>query len=709
MVPDSLSLAAPEILSPEPAVREENAGEEAHERPDPVTDWIDAWQQVSSGLSRWREGLAQQPPLDAEEALRDLLAQRDDLLETRREIRRLARSEGRELPFSETTRWREALDAYREHRFQAVVAEGGEEVNEETRAADRPIIREETQNPEALFLFPYWHYFGRLHKALDQIRLQRETTAITRIHEFHALFPAREQSRQVTLFLGPTNSGKTYQALQRLIEADNGIYLAPLRLLALEVAETLNEWGVPCNMVTGEERVMVPGARHTACTIEMLPLGNHYEVCVIDEAQMLGDPDRGWAWTQAILGARAEALQIIGAPEARPAVEKLLALTGDPYQVHHLERLAPLQLLQKPVKNVRELEPGTAIVVFSRSAVLGLKAEIEQRTGMATAVLYGALPPEVRRLQAHRFASGEAGLLVATDAIGMGLNLPIRTILFAQDSKFINRVEHPLTPMEVRQIAGRAGRFGKNEVGFIGTYQIPMHRITAAFRADPRSIRRAHLAPNLDHLLAIASLRGERNPALARLFSIFIQMVKPDPTVYELSDLEDQIVLARIADRHKGLDLSTRFALSAAPVPLRESLAVSAFESMTATVARDRVLPLSKVLPDDREGGGGRLGLLETSMRIVSLYCWLHFRFPRHFPDLELAENRRREINREIGVLLKREKKLERHCSVCGTALVPRHVHPVCDPCWQARQQTPRVQRFVPRRHVGASRPRPKG
>ncbi|MBF0626812.1 MAG: hypothetical protein HQL91_01185 [Magnetococcales bacterium] len=668
--------------------------------PDPVATWIAAWQGVLDGLTHWRVALAERAPLEAEEALRALLEERAALLENRREVRRLARAVGRDLPFPEHAPWQGALEAYRRRRFEAVLAEAAEEPDTDTRAADRQIVREETQDPEALFLLPYWHYFGRLHKALDQLRLQREATAITRIHEFHALFPAREQFRQVTMFLGPTNSGKTYQALQRLIGAENGIYLAPLRLLALEVAETLNGWGVPCNMITGEERVLIEGARHTACTIEMLPLHHSYEVCIIDEAQMLGDADRGWAWTQAILGARAEELLIIGAPEARPAVEKLLALTGDPCQIHRLERLAPLQLMQKPLKNVRELEPGTAIIVFSRSAVLGLKAEIEQRTGLATAVLYGALPPEVRRIQAHRFASGEAPLLVATDAIGMGLNLPIRTILFAQDSKFINRVEHPLTPMEVRQIAGRAGRFGKNEIGFIGTYQIPLHRIAAAFRTDPLPIRRAHLAPNIDHLLAIASLRGERNPALARLFSIFLQTVKPDPTVYELADLEDQIVLARIADRHKGLDLATRFALSAAPVPLREGMAVSAFESMTTTVARDRTLALSKVLPDDHGGTGGRLALLETSMRIVSLYCWLHFRFPRHFPDLEQAEDKRREINREIGTILKKERKLDRHCSICGDSLPPRHTHPVCDPCWHAKRVTPhQVRRGPPVRH----------
>ncbi len=181
------------------------------------------------------------------------------------------------------------------------------------------------------------------------------------------------QNGTFTLYLGPTNSGKTYQALQRLKDAPTGVYLAPLRLLALEVSETLLEWGVPCSMITGEERIEVEGANHTASTIEMLSLHKKYDICVIDEAQMLGDVDRGWAWTQAILGAQANEVCVIAAPEARIAIEKLLKLTGDPFEVVELTRLSPLKLLNSPTKGFSDIEHGTAIVAFSRSGVLALK------------------------------------------------------------------------------------------------------------------------------------------------------------------------------------------------------------------------------------------------------------------------------------------------------------------------------------------------
>ncbi|MBF0399371.1 MAG: helicase [Magnetococcales bacterium] len=484
-------------------------------------------------------------------------------------------------------------------------------------------------------------------------RLQKKLADATRILEFHTLFPARERRRHFTLFLGPTNSGKTFQALKILADARSGSYLAPLRLLALEVADTLNAWGVPCHMITGEERIEVDGASHSARTIEMLSTHLRQEVCVIDEAQMLGDADRGWAWTQAILGVRAERVCIIGAPESRPAIEKLLRLTDEPFEVINLERLAPLQPLPEPITRFHALEPGTALVAFSRAAVLGLKEAVEQRTNARVAVLYGALPPEVRRQQAELFASGEAPYLVATDAIGMGLNLPIRTLLFAQDHKFINRRKHPLTPMEVRQIAGRAGRYGKNEIGFVGTFRIPDDHIVAALQTPPSSIQRAHLAPNLDHLLALSQLEGGKKRSLARLLTLFARAVKPDPAVYEVTALEDQIFLAQITDRYPVLEMEIRFALANAPVPLRALAAVLAFERMVRTVAQNHVLLLEEVVPPFDTHLPISLDLLETATRVVDLYCWLHFRFPDQFPELTLAEHRRKEINRDISKLLR--------------------------------------------------------
>lgn len=676
--------------------------------------WGKRWEDLLSALAEWSRRLPGLGGPEGERELTDLLYQRMGLLDERKSL--TGPADTLVIPLAEPaeTPWLKAVESYRAFAFKTLVEEEGIDDRELADQVHRQLIDVGTERDGPLAVTPYWKYYGRFQKIFDRLHFEREAASATRIREFHSLFPAREIERRFTLFLGPTNSGKTYQALQRLKEAKNGAYLAPLRLLALEVSETLNEWGVPCNMVTGEERIPVEGAQHTASTIEMLSLHKRYEVCVIDEAQMLGDPDRGWAWTQAILGVKADEVCVIGAPESLPALEKLLKLTDEPYEVVELERMTPLTLMKKPLTHFEELEPGTALVAFSRSAVLGLKAEVERQTGKRAAVVYGALPPEVRRLQAKLFATGEAPYLVATDAIGMGLNLPIQTVLFCQDSKFYDKKEHPLTPMEVRQVGGRAGRYGKNERGFVGSFQCALEAIRTAWHAQPARIARAHLAPNLDHLLAIAALSDQRKPNLARLFTLFTRSVKPDPKVYRHADLEDQTVLARIADKHTSLDLETRFALSAAPVPLRNTGVVSAFETMVDAVGRNRPLPLETVLPSIQGQDFRRLQELEEMVQIVNLYAWLHYRFPDIFPDLDRAAAARQSVNGQIDRLLARSRKLGRHCSVCGQGMPPTHPHGICDACFKNRRGGGGRRRGAPSfgrgggRHAGRGKGRPR-
>ncbi|MBF0175417.1 MAG: hypothetical protein HQL63_01005 [Magnetococcales bacterium] len=613
---------------------------------------------MEQNLLAWENNdLVQTHPPEAEELLRRMLTRLADWQERRHSLGLSAEQLGIVVPELDLTPWTRAMARFRQRRFQAIIAAENPEDTDLANQIDRRLTEREQKNLEPFYLQPYWKYYAQFYKLYEEARFEREVAAATRIREFHLLFPARRQQRRFTFFLGPTNSGKTYQALQLLAAAENGVYLAPLRLLAQEVAQTLNEWGTPCNLVTGEERIPIPGARHTASTIEMLALHEQYALCVIDEAQMLGDSDRGWAWTQAVLGVQAEHVCVVGSPEAEAVLGQLLRLTGEIPEIVHLERLTPLHLLPQTVRDHQSLQPGTALVAFSRAAVLGLKRDLEEQTGQRVAVIYGALPPEIRRTQARLFASGAAPFLAATDAIGMGLNLPIKTLLFCEDRKFMDREEHPLTPLEVRQIAGRAGRFGQNEIGYVGTYRIGMEHIRTAFHARPLAVRRAHLAPNLDHILAMATLRGENDPKLARLLALFLKSVKPDPKTYKLADLEDQTILARIADSHESLDLPTRFIFSSAPVPVRSHEAMAAFETMVASVARKHTLDLEDILPTDANRFQ-RLVTLETTVRIVDLYCWLHYRFPVSFPDLEEARDHRHTINAEIDRLLGQRRTL---------------------------------------------------
>ncbi|MBF0145947.1 MAG: hypothetical protein HQL84_08845 [Magnetococcales bacterium] len=647
------------------------------------------WATLEQRLASWMTRLSTLQGPRIEQDWQEWVAEHERLLDQGFELANPFELLALPLPQPDMSLWHEAFEACRLWRLNAILQDDKASDPAIIRRLDHNLRREEEAHPHPFHFIPYWEYYGRMFKALETARFDHELEDAIRIREFHLMFGARLQQRRFTLFLGPTNSGKTYQALQKLVRAADGVYLAPLRLLALEVSETLNAWGIPCNMVTGEERIPIEGAHYTASTIEMLPLEHTWEMAVIDEAQMLGDPERGWAWTQAILGVQAREVCVVGAPESLPAIEKLLRLTGDPWETIVLERMTPLKVLSHPVKEFAELTPGTALIAFSRKHVLGLKEILERKTGKLAAVLYGALPPEVRRHQAHLFASGQCPFLVATDAIGMGLNLPIEKLLFTEDAKHIDRTEIPLTPMEVRQIGGRAGRFGKNQTGWIGTFRIPMSHIRACWEEPPPEIEKAHLAPNLHHLLAMAELNGVGDRSLARLLLLFTRSVKPDPRVYQMSDLDEQITLARITDRFHSLPLETRFTLSAAPVPIKSGGAVAAFELMVTTVARNKKLSIKPLLPTTGQGDGERLSDLENAVKIVNLYSWLHFRFPKNFPQLNESLTIREALNQTINRLLGRSPPKIHACHECAAPL-PRNAQgkycPRCRPqAWRQR------------------------
>ena len=242
-------------------------------------------------------------------------------------------------------------------------------------------------------------------------------------------YPAtRAIERKIILHVGPTNSGKTYHALKRLEQADTGIYAGPLRLLAHEVYTRLNAKGKPCDLVTGDEKVVQEGdgAQMKSCTVEMVPLNMDVDVAVIDEIQMIGHKERGWAWTQALLGLKAKEIHLCGEERSVPLIRELAASMGDKFEVHTYERLSPLSVMSTSLRRrLSSLRKGDCVVVFSRVGIHAMKKEIETQTQKRVAIVYGSLPPEIRAQQAKLFndPDNDYDILVASDAIGMGLNL----------------------------------------------------------------------------------------------------------------------------------------------------------------------------------------------------------------------------------------------------------------------------------------------
>ena len=280
---------------------------------------------------------------------------------------------------------------------------------------------------------------------------------------------ARSLHRHFVLHLGGTNTGKTYAGFQRLRRARTGVYLAPLRLLALEAQETLLDSGVACSLSTGEEEDRREEDTHVAATAEKLDLKQRYDVAVIDECQMIADAQRGYAWTRAILGVLAPEVHLCAAPEAKHLLIRLIESCGDSYEVEVHERNTPLLCMAHPI-DYQRVQPGDALITFSKIGVLSVAEDLRQ-SGKEPAIIYGALPYSTRRKQMEGFLTGKMEYVVSTDAIGMGLNLPIRRIIFMETEKFDGVQRRELKPEEIKQIAGRAGRQGMYSRGFVGATQ----------------------------------------------------------------------------------------------------------------------------------------------------------------------------------------------------------------------------------------------
>lgn len=275
------------------------------------------------------------------------------------------------------------------------------------------------------------------HSLAAHLRQLLSITDISRLPFQGQNLAARSLTRHFHLHIGPTNSGKTYNALKALSRADTGAYAGPLRLLAHEVWERLNLGtvgelngkGRACNLLTGEERRIVgDDAGLLSCTVEMLPLGgaggDGYDVVVIDEIQMMGDPHRGGSWTTAVLGLKAKEIHLCGDETTMDLLRSLVEPLGDQLTVHRYNRLTPLVVSDKSLNgDYATVQPGDCIVTFSRTNIFAVKKAVEQTAGRKCAVVYGALPPETRAEQAREFNEGRAEVLVASDAVGMGLNL----------------------------------------------------------------------------------------------------------------------------------------------------------------------------------------------------------------------------------------------------------------------------------------------
>jgi len=472
--------------------------------------------------------------------------------------------------------------------------------------------------------------------------------AAVNLKEYPDSFPAVTLPRKLIALLGPTNSGKTHRAIDALKQASSGVYLAPLRLLANENYERLEAAGVAVSLVTGEERKLHPHATHYASTVEMLDPHRVIDMAVIDEVQMLEDTERGGAWTAAVCGVPAQTVYLLGSPSAEPALRALAERLGLPLSVDHLERKAPLEVEHRPLGDLSALRPGDALIAFSRRDVLFLAQQLA-RMGRPVATIYGALSPESRRAQARRFESGEASIVVATDAIGMGLNLPISRVVFTSATKYDGYEEDYIPRALFHQIAGRAGRFGLHETGRVcGLDETTHWHLAKELRKAPAPLRtsRFQVSPSLDHLRALEAATGEHS--LERLLQRFVKNLDLQDDFFVPSNLGEELARAPVLDR-TPLSLDDRVMLSLVPLNTKVAALETAWREWVWVMAKGGTARF-------REEQIERMELQEAEdlCRICAAYSWLSYRRPDTFPDGERARQLAERLSLTIDEMLAR-------------------------------------------------------
>lgn len=479
-------------------------------------------------------------------------------------------------------------------------------------------------------------------------------------------FPhARQMKRHFVLHVGETNTGKTYQALQRLKQSNTGVYLAPLRLLALEVQERLMKQGCLCHLLTGEEEVIVPNAQHTSCTIEKLDFHQAFDLAVIDEAQMIGDATRGYAWTHAILGVCASEIHICLAPHALALIQQLIELCQDTFEVVEHIRSSDLTASAKRFNFVEETRPGDALVVFSKRKVLNVSAKLMKETDLSCSLLYGALPYQSRAKQFQDFSTGKTQVLVTTDAIGMGVNLPIKRVIFLEDSKFDGSETRKLNTSELKQIGGRAGRKGIYDVGEV---IFPHRGLLNSFNEEipPLEVAPMGITPDLltipDDLLTI--VKGWQ------------ELSFETPFVRTLID-EPLNILQRAVDA--GLSKQEQYKAMFLPVNLQQTSQVSLLEDYFEHLRNGvRRLPFPE---KPALQYGDTLRQLEEYYKLLDLYYAMSRTYQLQY-ESDALTHERLAVSDSINKQLLSEELQVATCNQCGREMAWDAVHYKCDHCY---------------------------
>jgi replicative superfamily II helicase len=509
-------------------------------------------------------------------------------------------------------------------------------------------------------------------------------------------FRARTKKRKFIFYAGETNSGKTYHAFNKLITFNKGLYLAPLRLLALEGQEEIEKRGFSCSYITGEETDIKPDSQFQSSTIEMLNVNEEYDCAVIDEIQMIKDEGRGSHWLESMLGVNAHTIILTGTIAALPIVEKLVEYTEDELEVIQLEKKTTLSMTKSV--NLDNIPDHSAIIAFSRKEIHRIRGLINK----PVSIIYGALSPKVRRQEAEKFRTGETKLLISTDAIGMGLNLPIKNIYFSNISKFNGQGIVDLTTEEILQLSGRAGRyklFDEGFVGFIDTY-FPMvdgryvNKLisTALTKKISEPIQRASLAisPNMFRLLS--DLLSTQNIAdIIDFYDRFMnKATKPDfITIKNSYDFKERshFIMNYLKNRNHGLNFEDEIGLFFLPFEISKKSSVTEhILNVFIHNKQSKIQNQSVRLMDTKKINELNNSMLSIENLEKEIYiCDLIHNIEQRYPDVMMCdheyEHHKSLCERKMSKIIN-SHNLKNNCRECRQPIeISRHA--LCDSCFQ--------------------------
>ncbi|WP_428908505.1 helicase-related protein [Niallia sp. Krafla_26] len=506
-------------------------------------------------------------------------------------------------------------------------------------------------------------------KAELQRKKEEERRIINEIFAVEYNPSPRKQVRYI-LHIGETNTGKTYHALQKMMNAESGIYLAPLRLLALEVYDYLNASGVPCSLKTGEEEKIQMGARHISCTVEMFHEKDPYQVVVIDEAQMISDKDRGFSWYKAITKAQAEEVHIIA---SRNTKDMLVQLLGDvDVEIHEYKRDIPLKVENKEFK-LKSVKKGDALICFSRKRVLETASRL-QNSGHTVSMIYGSMPPETRKKQVERFNKGEAKIIVATDAIGMGLNLPIQRIVFLENQKFDGTSRRLLKSQEVKQIAGRAGRKGIYDIGKVA-FTESIESMKRLLQEDDEPLQTFTIAPTNQIFERFQKYYRD----LGMFFDLWDKFKSPKGTKKaSLTEEKELYKIIRGSELEARLSIIDLYGLLHLPFSTREPELIKQWKNTVEAIVEKRALPKPKIKKRTLED-------LELTYKAIGLHLLFLYRLDERTQSI-YWERVREEISDLVHEKLQTEvKTMKKRCRTCNKVLPWDHRFQICESCYRQK------------------------